>query len=164
MLYVMRHGPAEDRARTGRDADRALTSAGRAVVTRAAHALRSARDAGLPRIVSSPLLRARETAAIVGTLAGSAGIEIELHDALGADGDLPLGLVVELARRGHDAALVGHQPMVEHLVRRLSGRSDVVPAGFRTAMVVALELAMGSEGQVTGAEVRWVVDPHALGG
>ena len=31
-LYVMRHGPAEDRAPTGRDFDRALTRAGREVV------------------------------------------------------------------------------------------------------------------------------------
>lgn len=156
MLYVMRHGPAEDRAASGRDADRRLTAAGRAVVERAAQRLR-ARGAHLPRILTSPLVRARETAAILGLVAGTARLPPEEHDDLAADQDLPLRLVGELAGLGHDAVLVGHQPTVEALVRHLSGRRDVLPTGFRTATVVALEL----EPAPLAAEVRWVVDPHA---
>ncbi len=164
LLYVMRHGPAEDRAASGLDADRALTSAGRDVVKRAANELRRAiGDAHLPRILSSPLRRAQETATILGSIAGTERLSPEVEDDLAADEELPLRLVTELAGRGRDVAIVGHQPTVEHLVRHLSGRHDVLPSGFRTAMVVALVIEGALPGALPTAEIRWVVDPHALG-
>jgi phosphohistidine phosphatase len=169
-LYVMRHGPAEDRAPSGRDFDRALTQAGRSVVERAARALHAARG-GAPiamgggppyppaqplRVLSSPFRRARETAELLATVIGAG--DPELHDDLAADADLPLALVRDVHATGGDAILIGHQPIVEELVRVL-----VHPAraslgnGFRTATIAALEHA---------AE-RWhltsVIDPHASG-
>jgi phosphohistidine phosphatase len=141
-LYVMRHGPAEDRAATGRDFDRALTRAGRDVVLQVGRALRSARD-GSPtalRVMSSPLRRARETAEIVAVELAFPAESVELHDDLAADAGTPLRLVGELASSGADALLVGHQPTVEELVRRLLHPLPVpLPNGFRTATIVALE-------------------------
>src|SRR5690242_11913115 len=139
-LYVMRHGPAEDRAPSGRDFDRKLTQAGREVVERAARALDQARGATPLRVLASPFRRARETADVVaGHLAAG---EPELHEALGADADVPHALVGELHGAGADALVIGHQPIVEELVRALiraghPARSPF-PAGFRTATIAVL--------------------------
>jgi phosphohistidine phosphatase len=156
ILYVMRHGPAEDRAPSGRDGDRALTTAGREVVARSARALHEARGAqGRLRILASPLRRARETAEIVASHVTSA-TGIELDDDLAADAGLPHGLVARLAEAGADALLVGHQPNVEALVvDLLHPPPPPPPGGFRTALIVAVERV---------AEGRWrhaaVLDPY----
>ena len=158
LLYVMRHGPAEDHAPTGRDFDRALSRAGREVVVRAARALHEARRplADHPwRLLTSPFRRALETAEIVAAAAPVAP-EIEIHDDLAADAGLPLGLVHELAAAGTDTVLVGHQPVVEALARELLHPvRPPLPGGFRTAIILALE-PVGPD--------RWrlatLVDPH----
>jgi len=139
-LYVMRHGPAEDRAPSGRDFDRALTFAGREVVARAARSLHEARShAAHPlRVLASPFRRARETAEIVAA-AVSPALDVELHEDLGADAGLPLGLVAELAAAGADTLLVGHQPTVEALVRHLvQPVQPPLAGGFRTALILPL--------------------------
>lgn len=156
-LYVMRHGPAEDRAPSGRDFDRALTPAGRAVVTRAA-ALLAERHAGrpgpAPRVVVSPLRRAQETAALVAAHLGAP--EPATHDELGADFGVPEALVASLRAEGADALLVGHQPFMEMLVRRLVEPAAVpLPGGFRTATIVALD----AHGE--GFRLAAVLDPYA---
>lgn len=170
LLYVMRHGPAEDRAATGRDVDRALTRDGREVVRRAALEARKARGArkGALRVLSSPARRARETAeTVIGVLSPHARerAEIELHDDLTVDAGLPLNLVDTLAA---DTLLVGHQPAVEELARTLLHPARVpLPAGFRTATILALERGGGPGGPLAGGApwgFAWVVDPHQLAG
>ena len=164
-LYVMRHGPAEDRAPSGRDADRKLTGDGRARVRRVAEELRDDLAGAPPRVLASPLLRARETAEIVAELLGSAAPEI--RDELALDADLPLRLVAELAAVGEDVLLVGHAPRVDHLVRVLAPGPDHRPpsamaGGFCTAMVAALE-PLDSPERASLWQVLHVVDPRALG-
>lgn len=157
VLYVMRHGPAEDRAPTGRDFDRALTREGRGVVERAAAAIREARGGvEIPRVLASPFTRARETAEIL--RAALACPDVEIREELGADEGLPLGLVREVARAGSDALFVGHQPTVEQLVRMLVAPvSPPLPSGFRTAMVVALaQRAPGGDHWTLAG----LIDPH----
>ncbi len=137
-LYVMRHGPAEDRAASGRDADRRLTLPGREIVERAGRRLRQVRGGPVPRIVSSPLVRARETAALVWDLAGDHARPVELHDDLSTEADTPLDLARTVAGGGIDTLLVGHNPNVEALVREISSPSHPF-AGFRTATIVELD-------------------------
>lgn len=139
-LYVMRHGPAEDSAPSRRDFDRTLSAAGREVVKATAEDLLRLRGEPIARILSSPLLRARETAEIVSVVAGEGPESMDLHDELGADQPVPLGLVQRLLVASTDALLVGHQPSVEMLVRHLCPESGPHFAkGFQTAMVVTLE-------------------------
>ena len=141
LLYVMRHGPAEDRAPTGRDFDRVLTAAGREVVARSARALHAGRRSlgGRLRLLSSPLRRARETAEIVASILVPP-LAVELHDDLAADAGLPRDLVADVAAAGADALLVGHQPIVEQLVGELLHPAHPsLPGGFPTALIVALE-------------------------
>ncbi|HVY44840.1 MAG TPA: histidine phosphatase family protein, partial [Minicystis sp.] len=137
LLYVMRHGPAEDTAPSGRDRDRRLTVAGRSVVERAARELSASRTAPLGRILTSPLVRARETAEIVWRIAGDAAHPIRPDDALAADAATPIELLLDVARAGADALLVGHNPNVEDLVREVVRGPMLVP-GFRTATILAL--------------------------
>ena len=159
-LYVMRHGPAEDRAPSGRDFDRMLTRAGREVVERAAQALEQARSGAPLRILASPFRRARETAEVVAARLASGAPE--LRDEIGADAEgIFFPLVDELHAAGADALVVGHQPVVEELVRALVRSSDrsrpSIPNGFRTATIAVLERA---------AQDPWsliaVIDPHAV--
>jgi phosphohistidine phosphatase len=154
-LYVMRHGPAEDRAASGRDSDRVLTPAGRAVVARAAALLAAHHQGPALRILVSPLQRAQETAALVAAHLGAP--EPATHDDLGMDFGVPQGLALRLHAAGADALLVGHQPAVEALVRRLLEPAALpLPAGgFRTATIVALE----AHGE--GFRLALVLDPYA---
>jgi phosphohistidine phosphatase len=157
LLHVMRHGPAEDQSPSGRDFDRALTPTGREVVARAASALFDARAASAHgvRLLTSPLLRAVQTAAIVAT-ACKEPLQPEEHPELAAEQDMPLALVRALAVGGVDAILVGHQPTVQELVQELGVKGALLPGGFRTAMVVTLD--------VEPAAAKWrllsVIDPH----
>ena len=63
-LYVMRHGPAQDDSPSGRDADRALTPSGRERVAAVAKSMLAEGEAPFS-ILSSPLVRAVETAEVV---------------------------------------------------------------------------------------------------
>ena len=141
-LYVMRHGPAEDRASSGRDFDRQLTPAGREVVQRVADAFQRARaereaSAQPLRILTSPRARAQETAAILRGALGPVPREIEIANELGGETAIPLSLIAEATTSGVDTVLVGHQPVVEELVKQLLG-STPKHLAFATATVVGL--------------------------
>jgi phosphohistidine phosphatase SixA len=78
-------------------------------------------------VVSSPLLRARETA---DAIAAAAGLEADVdeHLAPGADAD---DLRAAVAGRGETVVTVGHQPDCSEIVLALTGREVQFPtAGF----------------------------------
>jgi phosphohistidine phosphatase len=155
-LYVMRHGPAEDNAPTGIDADRALTGAGRERVRAVAKALVSADEAPL-RIVTSPLVRAVQTAeivAIVTKLGNRDGrVEVRREMAPGGDGaHLAFHLATAGAKR---VMLVGHEPDLSKLVSTMLG-SFTRP--FEKAMVVCLH-PVAERSRPT---LRFVLDPKLL--
>jgi phosphohistidine phosphatase len=157
LLYLMRHGPAEDHAPSGRDFDRSLTPAGRAIVRSVAAALRVQRsESSLPRVLSSPRARARETAAIVREVLDPREAAVELHPALGGEVPIPRDLVEAVVAAGADALLVGHQPVVEALVRELIHPAPLVISGFYTGTIVALA--------PTGASFRLasILDPRKV--
>jgi phosphohistidine phosphatase len=155
-LYVMRHGPAEDAAATGRDADRVLTPAGRDRVRSVAHALADA-DEAPAFILSSPLVRALQTAEIVAATTKLADRDgtVELRREL-APGENAVELVRLLfAQKKKRVMLVGHEPDLSALVTALVG--EPVPVAMEKAMVVGL--------QVRGREdvgLRFVLEPKAL--
>ena len=115
-LLIVRHATAEDGGPNLRDWDRALTDDGRAeasVVSTALHVL------GIVPVVvlSSPLVRARQTAEIV---AGELGLDVTLADEL-QSGAASLDHAQRLlARHTVDTAmLVGHEPDLSSLAARL---------------------------------------------
>ena len=120
-LILVRHAEAAN----GRpDALRPLTDTGRRAAAKLGRRLaEEAPDA----VVSSPLVRARETAAAI---AGAAGIEAE-EDARLAPGATAEGVRALVAERGGTVVAVGHQPDCSEIVLELDGREVTFPpAGF----------------------------------
>jgi phosphohistidine phosphatase len=130
------------------------------MVTLAARRLSEMRSTPLPRILTSPLVRARQTSEIVHGLLCSPDTSVEIHDDLQPHDAPPLTLVHDVTMSGLDTLVVGHQPSVEYLVRSLvSHPTSPLARGFRTAMIVGLALDVARSGMWT-AEL--VVDPHEL--
>jgi phosphohistidine phosphatase SixA len=78
-------------------------------------------------VVSSPLLRTRETAQAI---ADAAGLDVEVDERLapGADAD---DLRAAVAGRGGTVITVGHQPDCSEIVLAITGREvDFPTAGF----------------------------------
>jgi phosphohistidine phosphatase len=128
-LLLVRH--AEAAAGTP-DELRPLTPNGR----RQARALgEQLREAGFrpDAIVSSPLLRARETAAL---LARQLGAEVETDERL-APGASPDAVAEAAAERGETVVAVGHQPDCSQIAAALTGGPE--PA-FPPAASVAIQL------------------------
>jgi phosphohistidine phosphatase len=152
-LYVMRHGPAEDPTASLNDFDRALTGPGRERVRRVVGEL--ARRGELPRaIISSPLVRALQTAEIVAQ-AGQIEQPVAVRREIAPGGDLR-GLVREFAIAGaRRVMLVGHEPDVSELVYGLAPAA--LEGGFDKAMVVGLRISGEDR-----AERRFVLEPRTL--
>ena len=181
-LYVMRHGPAEESSPTGRDADRVLTIDGRDRTRSVARALLAEGEAPLT-IVSSPLVRALQTAEIVAAVtdlekrvreakdAGGAPGAVEIRREMAPGGDA-LGLVLELAQSGRKRAMVvGHEPDLSLLVERLVGRHPV--QGMLKSMVVGIKVDAPPRDSAKGAAsgrpessahcaLRFILDPKML--
>src|ERR1035438_7369156 len=87
-LYFLRHGEAADAdVWRGSDFDRPLTDEGRERIALEADAIKHL-DLGLDRIVTSPLIRAQQTATIVADA-------LQMHDRLVKDDRLGLNFSLE---------------------------------------------------------------------
>ena len=152
-LYLMRHGPAEDEADSGVDADRALTASGRERVANVAKALLDAKESP-SEILTSPLVRAVQTAEIVAIVAGVAQLRIGREVAPGGDGARLARFLASSGRKR--VMLVGHEPDMSGLLSTLLGTSHNRP--FEKAMVIGLHLSR-SAGL---AKIRFVLEPRTL--
>jgi phosphohistidine phosphatase len=138
-LYLLRHGIAEDRASTGRDADRALTEDGKRKLHKV---LRRAKKAGVQPvlILSSPLKRALETAAI-------AAEELEYKSEIARTNALvpnstPRDLWSEIrAHRDEPSILLaGHEPLFSQTVAYLLGSTRAM-IEFRKGALIRIDFA-----------------------
>ena len=132
-LYLMRHGPAGQRGSLGADADddlRALTEEGRKKMLRVAQGLRKL-PASIDWVVTSPLVRAKETAEMVAKVAAPEAPLTEC-EAL-APGGSPEALLSLLAEHGDRKRilLVGHEPDLCLLASRLVGAGPKANLAFK---------------------------------
>ena len=141
-LVLVRHGVAEDAGPgTGwRDEPRRLTPEGR---TRMAAAARGMASIGLrPDVVlTSPLVRCRETAEIVVAAVGG-----ELHEDPRLRPGLEAGRLLEVLLEHPDAARVlvcGHQPDMSEVAADLTGGSRVP---FRKGGTAVIDVDTGRPG------------------
>jgi len=120
-LYLIRHGIAAERGEAyPDDTVRPLTAEGISRMRKQAKALNGL-GVQLDVIVSSPLVRTRQTADIVSdALEGTP--DVVLSDALAPEGT-SAAAIQELARhtKKHAVALVGHEPNLGELAARLIG-------------------------------------------
>ena len=124
-LLIVRHGIAEDRdafASTGQPDDlRPLTREGRRDFTKVARALRSVVPA-VDVLVTSPLVRARQTAEILGERYGMPLVE---SDALRPEAPYTkLAALLKRRRASEVVAVVGHEPHLSGLIAWLIGDTN----------------------------------------
>lgn len=167
-LYLVRHGVAQARGQDSRgenvrgenvrDEDRRLTRDGRRKTARALRGLGFMGVDRLDRILSSPLVRAWETAKILADTIAADGPRVEAALAPGGE---PSALLARIAREAQDEriALVGHQPDLGRFATWLvagSGRGlELGKAG-----VVRIDLD-GSVAPGQG-ELVWLLPPKVL--
>jgi len=134
-IYILRHGKAEERpSGISSDAKRRLTESGRSEMEQIASGI-AALGIRPDRIISSPLVRARETAEIVrGRLllerdSGRSPARVGIWQELKPESDV-LGAHGRLAAMAPDSGvmLVGHEPhlssLASSMITRRSGRTE----------------------------------------
>lgn len=115
-LLLLRHGIAEERCPGRPDAQRPLTPAGRQRTAAVLERLLQL-DLRCQQLLSSPLLRARQTAELA--IAAGLAPEVQLAEGLAPDGDpWPLLCWPPGVQR---LALVGHEPHLGDLAAALIG-------------------------------------------
>lgn len=154
--YLVRHAIAEDLpAGSARDdAGRALTARGRSRMRIAARGL-LALGVRPQRVLSSPLLRARETAAI---LVEEVGAEQALWPALAPGGDaaqVERGLPVL-----ESLMLVGHQPDLGALAAYWLGGAQVPQLVFRKGACACL--SFDAKPAAAAGRLEWLLQPRQL--
>jgi len=159
ILYLCRHAAAEDPTSKLRDADWPLTAEGIKKFRRAARGF-CALHPEVTHIVTSPLLRARQTAEILFDALADAG-QISA-DSIIVDGLGPPGKLDPFLARLHDIAgarnivAVGHEPTLSTWIGQLCfgtpGRCVL-----KKGAMAALDLTAPNRG-----ELLWLMQPAQL--
>ncbi len=159
-LYLVRHGIAEERGEDWPDdSKRPLTSAGMAKLRKEARGL-VALGVEIDQIITSPLVRTRQTADILGeALKNKPGVAAS--DALAPAGT-PAAVMQEIARhvRKGRIALVGHEPNLGELAAQLIGAK--APLEFKKGGVCRIDFEMLPPKGL--GSLRWFVLPKMLRG
>lgn len=121
-LGLMRHGEAQPFVLGQADDTRALTEKGRRQVASVAALARRLWPLGQTDIWTSPVIRAKETAAVMSRSIRAASLSI--HDAVG-EGDFQALYQEGLMQAKADAVLIiGHEPYLSRWFHSLTGMSQ----------------------------------------
>jgi phosphohistidine phosphatase len=159
IVYFVRHGIAEE-AETfdGPDAERPLTDAGRAKMAAIGKCL-AKMDVKPAVILTSPLVRARQTAAIVAkALRVARPVEDDGRLAGGFDYHLLGAILNERAAKTKSLMLVGHEPNMRAVIGHAVGNAHVE---MKKGAVACVEFpdAPSPRGQLL-----WLAPPKILTG
>ena len=153
-LYLLRHAHAGNSANwDGPDSERPLSPKGRRQAERLG-AFLAERGFAPDAIVTSPLLRARQTAELV---ADAIGIAVSVDERL--VGDLDPHIVGEIVEHvgGTSVVLVGHDPDFSALAAALSG-TEYLPMKKGTLARIDMALPV----QAGSGVLRWLVPPELI--
>ena len=159
-LYIMRHGIATERGHgTAGDFKRKLTPDGRAKVEKIAMGL-TRLGVEFDCILTSPLVRALETAQIVlDTYQGK--MPMEVHDGLrpGESADALLNFLSQQQQKARRILLVGHEPDLSSFAARLlgAGESNLVLKKGGCCLIELDEISIQSKGRLI-----WWLTPRVL--
>jgi phosphohistidine phosphatase len=159
VVYVLRHGIAEDAAPGGSDGDRELTKQGKEKLR---NVLTCAREAGVrPGVMlTSPLRRAVQTAKIAAAVLKAKGAPVETKTLL--PGASPLSVWSEV--RGYktgEALLAGHEPQLSELVGLLLGCPALL-LDLKKGALVCLDVET-TELRPHGT-LKWILTPKLADG
>ncbi len=157
-IYLIRHGIAEDRGeKWPDDSKRPLTDEGMARMRKSVRGL-SRLGVSLDVVLTSPLVRARQTAEIV--VAGiSPRPSLITSDALAPGGSFP-ALVADLEKHVKKTriGLVGHEPHIGEFASRLIGSRHAIE--FKKGAVCRIDLA--SLPPSGPGDLRWLLTPRIM--
>ena len=155
-LFLFRHAEAEDRASSGKDADRVLTKKGRESVRGVAELL--GRIERIDAIWHSPMARAEETASIAAKEFSNAAMR-ETPSLLP---EAPPVLVLDeiSGRRPGDVLLVGHQPHLGELLSLCVAGREGGSIPMRKASVARIRFA-GSHASPPG-KLIYLISPDLV--
>jgi phosphohistidine phosphatase len=161
-LYILRHGIAVEPGTAGfaKDSERSLTPKGKRKLRQIAKALKEM-DLCFDLIVSSPYVRARQTAQIIG--AGFKNRQrLELSDTLTPSGSTRklIELLNGLAHGADDVLLVGHEPYLSELISLLI--SGDTRAGVVMKKGGLCKLAVNSLHHGRCAMLEWLLTPKQM--
>jgi phosphohistidine phosphatase len=157
-LYLIRHGLAAERSdEYPDDSKRPLTSEGIGSLRKEAKAL-DALDIGFDHIITSPLVRARQTADVFAEHLKTKPT-ISNSDALAPAGSAA-SVVQEVGRHARKGriALVGHEPNMGELAARLLGGRGAVT--FKKGAICRIDFDVLPPKGI--GQLRWFVPPKML--
>jgi phosphohistidine phosphatase len=157
-IYLFRHGIAEDGEPGQPDSARQLTDEGR---KKTADVLKLARKSGVrpTLILTSPYIRARQTAAIA---ADELGYK---HEVLNVDSLVPHGspekVWSDIRDHGGEAAilLAGHEPLMNRIVAYLLN-SPALRVEMKKAALIRIDV--DSIGAAPHGTLRWMIVPRMV--
>jgi len=161
-LYILRHGIAVEPGTPGyeTDADRPLTPEGERKLRQIADAMR-ALELSFDLILSSPYLRARQTAEIVAATLG-ARKRLEMSDALTPSGSIKK--LVELLKRREPSPesvlLVGHEPYLSELISLLLSGKESFAVVMKKGGLCKLTTESLKPGRC--ATLQWLLTPKQM--
>lgn len=157
-LYLIRHGVAAERGDDyPDDSKRPLTGGGISRLRKEAKAL-DAMEIGFDHIITSPLVRTRQTADVFAEALKSKP-SISQSDALAPAGT-PAAVIQELARHAKKGrvALIGHEPNLGELAARLIGARS--PLEFKKGGICRIDFDVLPPKGI--GQLRWFVTPRML--
>jgi phosphohistidine phosphatase len=160
-LYIIRHGLAGEHGTYANDAERPLTEEGRQKTRQVAKRLREF-DLHFDLILTSPLVRAQQTAEILKDVGLTA--QLEQADYLAPGGAIALWvdwLASWQPSKNASLAIVGHEPdlssWAEHLLwGEVKGVLELKKAG-----VIGLRL-LNHKAPMSGSALFWLTPPRFL--
>jgi phosphohistidine phosphatase len=161
-LYCLRHGIAVEPGTPGfeRDSDRPLTSEGKRRLRQTAAAMQKM-DLHFDLILSSPFLRARQTAEIV-AVSLKLTKQLAFSDALAPDGN-PQALVRQLSElkpAPENVLLVGHEPYLSRLIGLLTAGEAGAVIDLKKSGLGKLEVESLYYGRC--AKLVWLLTPGQM--
>ncbi|MEM7773592.1 MAG: phosphohistidine phosphatase SixA [Cyanobacteria bacterium P01_E01_bin.6] len=158
-VYFIRHGIAAERGTYANDDDRPLTEAGIRKTQRIAQHLHEL-DVTVDLILSSPLVRARQTAEILKSANLAESITISADVAPGGDMKRWLQWLNDWEQSGRRTlAMVGHQPDLGNWAETLVWGEPIGRIIVKKAGMIGVELpATGSP--IGASDLFWLTPPR----
>ena len=162
-LFLLRHGIAVERGTPGyeNDADRLLTPKGERRLGRIADAM-EVMGLTFDLILSSPYIRAKQTAEIVANALGLKK-KLEFSEDLtpGGDAKTLIGSLNKLQPRPENILLVGHEPYLSGLIATLTSGDSRLTIDFKKGGLCKLEMESLRHGRC--ATLAWLLTPRQMG-